>query len=67
MGHPAGFFKNDWRKANFHIILTEKPDRIILQTHIDPKYHICRTRSKGKDLEEEVEQIIKAYKRKLVN
>lgn len=61
-GFPSAF--DYWRKDSFHVKLTEKPGRVTLHIHRDPKYHIGRIQLKGEDLKDEVHAIIKTCKTK---
>lgn len=64
LGHPLGFYGKDWKKGRFHVILRGKPNRIDIHIHYDRPHHIGPARTKGKDLEEELKNMMKGYKRK---
>ena len=62
-GHPSGYYRTDWRKGRNHVKINErKPGSIVIHMHRDPRFHLGRSRTKGKDLEVEFKQIIRHTK-----
>lgn len=62
MGHETGFYRNDFWKRGYHVIVRKGSSTISLHIHKDPVYHIGKTRLKGSDLEREIKEIRRTYK-----
>jgi len=50
-----------WRKGRYHLIVMQTPQKTVLKIHKDPRlglHHVFKCRFKGKNLENELKQII---------